>query len=205
MRLARLLVVVAVAAAGCLGMGGGGDRVEVSGSPATLAPDAGYEHTATRNRTLNATITVTLQGDIEGRESQAVTATVPVATYRSSTDPPTVVAVASSPSVEVIENPPRSGDPLATLSTTDLVAFVQSTYTDPADLEEGRTRTVTALGTEGKLVSYRGTATYEESTIEIQAHVIRIPHDGDVVTVVVVGPADADEPSLDPLLGAIEH
>lgn len=210
MRRVLLVLAVAIVAAGCLGTGGGSDRVRADGSPATLAPDAaaaaGYERVATRNRTLNATVTVTLQGDVEGRESKDVTATVPVTTYRMSGDPPAVVAVVSSPSVEVIENPPKSRDPLATLSTAELVTFVQPTYAAPADLERTGTRTVTALEAEGELVSHRGTATYDGSTVEVQVHVARIPHDGDVVTVVALAPAGSDHgETVGSLLDDLRH
>jgi len=46
------------------------------------------------------------------------------------------IAVASSPSVEVVENPSRRADPLVDRSPADLLSLLQSTYTDPGDLTE---------------------------------------------------------------------
>lgn len=203
-----LALVLALSAAGCLG--GDSEPVRASGSPATFergaAADAGYERVGVTNRTVNATLATTLEGDIEGRASEDVTATVPVALYRTDGDPPSVVAVASSPAVRLLENPPRSSDPLAALSTAELVAFVQTTYRDVGGVEWIENRTVTGLGEEATLVAYRGSATAGGTALDVRVGVVRVRDEGDVVTVVAVGPAGAD-PTDDAasLLGALEH
>ena len=203
-----LALAVALSAAGCLG--GDSEPVRASGSPATFgdgaAADAGYEPVGVTNRTLNATLTTTVEGDIQGQASEDVVAAIPVAQYRTSGDPPSVVAVASSPSIQLLENPPRSSDPLSTLSTSDLVAFVQTTYGDVGDIEWADNRTVTVLGEEATLVAYRGSASAAGTTLDVRVGVVRVRHEGDVVTVVAVGPRDA-APTDDvvSLLGVLEH
>lgn len=202
------LAVLVVFAAGCVG--GESDPLRASGSPAAVDPgvaaDAGFERVGLANRTLNETVTVTIQGDIEGRESRDVVATVPVTTYRRGGDPPTVLAVASSPRVQVIENPPQSADPLAEPSTGRLVAFVQSTYRDLTNVREVGERTVPALGGEATVVTYAGTASVDGETVDVRVRVARVAHEGDVVTVVLVHPAGrADGDRLAALLRGIDH
>lgn len=203
-----LALAVVLSIAGCLG--GDSAPVRASGSPATLGSDAvadaGYERVGATNRTLNATLTTTVEGDIQGRASEDVVATIPVALYRTSGDPPSVVAVASSPVVQLLENPPRSSDPLSTLSTAELVAFVQTTYGDVGDIERVDDRTVTVSGEETALVTYRGTATVAGAALDVRVGVVRVHDEGDVVAVVAVGPADAGTiEDVASLLGTLEH
>ena len=211
MRPAALLVVAAMLVlAGCA-TGAPRTPVEASGGaatvPAAATADVGYEHVGTATRRLNATVAVTLSGDVEVTERQPVNASVPVARYRRSTSAgPSVVALAASPLVQVVENPPRSGDPLSTLSTAVLVAFVQSTYGEPTDLAEAGTRTVEVLGVQTDLTTYRGTAALDGGHVRVAVHVARVEHGGDVVTVVAVHPRTVDERDrLVALLDATRH
>lgn len=188
-RLALAVVLLAVTA-GCLG---DGEAVRASGSPATIegADAAGLDAVGARDLSVNATITVTLQADVEGRESQDVVATVPVRAYRSA-DGVAVVAVAASPYVEVIENPPTGGDPLSERDTAALLALVQDDYAAPEDVREVGTESVTALGERAEMVRYAGTARRDGERREVVASVVRVRHEGDVVTVVGVRPAERD-------------
>jgi hypothetical protein len=203
-----LALVVVLSAAGCLG--GGSELVRATGSPATFGSDAaaaaGYERVGVTNRTLNATLTTTVEGDSEGRTSKDVTATIPLALYRTAGDPPSVVAVASSPVVQLLENPPRSSDPLSTLSTAELVAFVQPTYGEVDTLERVDERAVTVLDEETTLVVYRGTTTAAGTALDVRVGVVRVRDAGDVVTVVAVGPGSTDRTDdVVSLLGSLEH
>lgn len=201
-RTAVLTVVLLAVTAGCFG-GGSGEPVRASGSPATLsAEDAGYEPVARENRTLNATVTVTLQGDVEGRESTDVAATIPVRTYRNADDQ-RVIGVAASPFVRVIDNPPSGGDPLGTRSPAEQAAFVQSTYAD-FDIEAAGERSVTLLGNETTMTTYRGTATRDGERVDVRTVIVRARHDGDVVTVVAVAPTSTDA-DLESRLEAVRH
>ncbi|MFB6106253.1 MAG: DUF6517 family protein [Halobacteriaceae archaeon] len=178
-------------AAGCLGSDGG--PVRAAGTPAGLADGTGYDRVAATNRTLNATVTRTVMGDVEGRTSLDVVATVPVRTYR---DGEAVLAVASSPYVTVVENPPQGGDPLSTLSTAATVAFVQDRYADVRDVRRVSEDDVAMLGTETTLVTARARATRAGADRAVRIRVARVRHEGDVVTVVAVaapegGPAPA--------------
>lgn len=202
-RVALLAVALFVVVAGC----GGSSQVERSGSPATVADDAlvetDYEAVGVTNRTLNATLTVTLQGDIEGRESVDVAATIPVATYRRGGDAPTVVTVAASPAIEVIENPRRVRDPVGSLSPVERVGFLQDAY-DVSDLSEAGTETVTVFGSEATLRTFEGTATRDGEPVDVTVLALAVRHDDDVVHVVAVAPAGT-EVGLDRLLEGLRH
>lgn len=184
--------------AGCVG----DEQVTASGTEATF--DAGeYEHLETVERSVEEQITVVLQGDIEGRESADVSATVPVATYERGS-PPTIVAVASSPYVQVIDNPPKGGDPLSERSPAGVAAIVQDTYAEVSDLDAVESRPVTLLGNESELTTYEGTATRDGESVDVRVDLVRARHDGDVVTVVVVRPASAEPPDAE-LFEAVSH
>lgn len=210
MRLGLGLVVLVVLVAGC-GTESPRTPVEASGGEATVPPDPAaevdFEHAGTTTHRLNVTVEVTLEGDVAVTERQPVNATIPVATYRRSTESgPSVVAVASSPLVQVVEDPPESRDPLSTLPTAELVSFVQSTYEEPEALSEAGTRQVDLLGEEDELTTYHGTADRDGDSVDVAVHVVRTNHEGDVVTVVAVHPLNADERDrLDELLAAIRH
>ncbi|PSP77324.1 hypothetical protein BRC81_10115 [Halobacteriales archaeon QS_1_68_20] len=201
--LASLLVL-----AGCLG---GNELVTATGSPASVqgeaVAEAGYERAGSAELTVEQTLTVTLQADVEGRESVDVNATVPVERYRRTTaDGPAVLAVASSPSVTVIENPPKSRDPLGERSTAGLVTLLQSTYEDPTDLSSTSSRPVETLDREAELVTYRGTAIRDGERVDVAVHVLTVEHEDNVVTAVAIHPAGVDERDrIAKLLAALDH
>ena len=184
-----LALVVLVALAGC--SGGGTDRVVASGSEATVSSSAlattGYEPAGTTTKTLNATVEATVSGDVELNAEQPVTATIPVATYRTNTSSGTAVfSVAASPAVRPIENQPLVRDPLATLSPTDRTNFLQSTYAVDS-LSEQANETVRLLGNDTVAVRYAGESDRGSVTVTIAS-----VRDGDeFVTVVAVAPRSA--------------
>jgi len=205
--LAAVGLALLIAVAGCVG--GGTETVERDGSPTAIdeaaLADAGFAPRATGNRSLNATLTVTLQGDIEGRESVDVAATVPTATYDRGTDGgPAVGAVAASPAVTVIDNPERVRDPLGSLSPAERAAFVQDAYGEVRDLTAGETATVTARATAATLRRYRGTATREGERVSVAVAHVAVRAGDDAVHVVVVAPVGADV-DLERLLAGLER
>lgn len=199
-----LAIVVALAAVtgGCLG---NGERIEVAGQPASVPDpgDAGYEALGSHDLTVNETITITLSGDVEGRSSQEVRATIPIRTYRR-TGGAAVVAVAASPHVQVIENPPKGSDPLSARSTAPLLEFVQDRYSDFQGVGETDSESVPILGNETTLQHYEATATRNGERVDVVASVARARHAGDAVTVVAIRPADEDA-NLAALLEGLQH
>lgn len=201
-RALALVVALGAVTAGCLG---NGEAVQVQGQAASV-PDpgeAGYESLRSHDLTLNETITITLSGDVEGRASQDVRARIPVRTYRS-TDGSAAVAVAASPYVEVIENPPKGSDPLSERSTAALVGLVQDAYSDVGEVRETGTTSITLLGNETDVRHYETTATRDGERADVAVSVARIRHAGDVVTVVAVYPADGDA-NIAALLDSLQH
>jgi len=190
-----------VALAGC-GGGGAPDTVEAAATPAAVPADAaaaaGYEATATTERRLNATVTAELEGDISVTERVDVRATVPVTTYRR-TDGPGTAAVAASPLVQVVENPPVARDPLATLSTGELVALL---FDRSVDVERTNERTVPALDGEATLAVHEGT---DADGAAVLVWVVRAEREDAVVTVVGVAPAGSDPAAFEALVAAAEH
>jgi hypothetical protein len=190
----RLLVaglVVLVALAGC--SSGGPTRAVDSGTAAAVDSGAleatGYEHTGTENRTLNTTVSATISGDVELNGERDVTATVPVASYRTETgEGPALFLVAASPAVRPIENQPVVRDPLATLDPAERANFLQSTYAVDS-LNQGENVTATLLGNETAARTYAASTGQGEVTVRIAS-----VRDGEeFVTVVAVTPSGAAE------------
>ncbi|MFB6309456.1 MAG: DUF6517 family protein [Haloarculaceae archaeon] len=194
--------------AGC--SGGGPAPVTVEGTPATvpsaILSDVGYEDAGTTERRVNTTLTVTIQGDIEGRASQPVNATIPVSTYRRQTGSgPAIISVTASPSVAVVENPRTTADPLGEYGPAALLAFAQSAYSE-ADLEQRGSSDVALLNTTGTMRTYRGTAVRDGERTQVTVHIVEATHRDDVVRVVAVHPATVDERDrIRRLVGRLRH
>lgn len=196
-----LALLALVVLGGCAG-GGGPETVSAAATPvaapADAAATAGYESTGTTERRLNATVTAELEGDISVTERVDVEATVPVATYRR-TDGPGVAAVAASPQVQVVENPPVDRDPLATLSTADLVAFLLNRS---VDVERTGERTVELLGETATLSTHGGTDADGDPVV---VWVVRAEGDAAAVTAVGLAPAGTDVAPFEALVAAVER
>lgn len=199
-RLAIVGVALLVVLAGC---GGGGQKVEASGSPATVSDDAladaGYELTDERNETFEATVEGSISGDVELQGKAQVTAHAPVRVYRPAGDGDSVVALVSSPGARPISNRPILKDPFATMSPAERVNFAQSVH-EIEEVEETGERTVSYLGNETTLTTYSATTAGGASvTVALGS----VQHEGDFVTVVAVW-VDA-EPPLERLLEGVSH
>lgn len=199
-----IAVVVLVALAGC--SSGGPSRAVDSGTAASVdaatLEATGYEHTGTENRSFNTTVSATISGDVELNGERDVTATVPVASYRTETgDGPALFLVAASPAVRPIENQPVVRDPLATLDPAARTTFVQSTYAVES-LTQGPNVTATLLGNGTAARSYEGTAERGRLTVRIAS-----VRDGEeFVTVVAVTPVSAsDEERFRRLVAGVTH
>ena len=203
-RTVLLTIAVFVALAGC--SSGGPTRAIDAGTAASVDDSAleatGYEHTGTDERTLNTTVSATISGDVELNGEREVTATVPVASYRTETaDGPALFLVAASPAVRPIENQPVVRDPLATLDPAERATFLQSTYAVDSPTQ-GETVTATLLGNETAARTY--TASSGQGDVIVTVASVR---DGEeFVTVVAVSPSAAvDEERFQRLVGAVTH
>lgn len=203
-----LVVVAAVVLAGC--SGGGPSRVVAAGSPATVDDGAlsaaGYEPAGTTSPTLNTTVEATISGDVELNGQRPVTATTPVATYRRGTAAgPALVAVAAAPAVRPIENQPVVRNPLGTLSTAELVAYLQSTYALDR-LDRTGNATVRLLGNETAAPTYTGTGTRDGESVPVVVTVATVRDGEEFVTVVTVEPqSTADRDRVRQLLAGVTH
>jgi len=206
--LLSVALVAAVVLAGC--SGGGPTRAVASGSPATVETGAldgtGYEYVDTSNRTVNTTVEATISGDVELNGERPVTATTPVATYRRGTDAgPALVLVAAAPAVNPIENQPVVRDPLATLSTPELLGHLQSTYAVES-LDRGENATVRLLGNETTARTYTGEATRGGERVPVTVTVASVRDGEDFVTAVAVEPrSTADRDRVRQVIAGVTH
>ena len=201
---ALFALVALVALAGC--SSGGPSRVVESGTAATVdgsTLDAtGYEHTGTTEQTLNTTVGASISGDVEMDADRPVTATIPVAGYRTDTaDGTALFLVAATPAVRPIENQPVVRDPLATLAPAARANFLQSTYTVES-LTQGENVTGQLLGNETAARSYAGTADGTPVTVRIAS----VRDGSEFVTVVAVTPSPAaDAERFQQLVAGVTH
>ncbi|QIO22203.1 DUF6517 family protein [Haloarcula sp. JP-L23] len=202
-----LALVAVVALAGC---SGGPSRVVAAGSPAavdTAALDGtGYEYVGTTNRTLNTTVQSAISGDVQLDAERPVTATTPIATYRRGTDSgPALLLVATAPAVRPVENQPTVRNPLGTLSTADLVGYLQSTYAVES-LTRGENATVRLLGNETVARTDTGVATYDGKSTRVVVTVASVRDGDEFVTVVAVAPRSvADHERVKRVVAGVTH
>ncbi len=195
-------VVVLVALAGC--SSGGPSRAVDSGTAASVDSDTlevtGYEPAGTENRTLNTTVSATISGDVELNGEREVTATIPVARYRTETaEGPALFLVAASPAVRPIENQPVVRDPLATLDTAERANFLQATYA-VSSTSRGENVTATLLGNETDARTYAASSGQGDVTVSIAS-----VRDGEefVTVVAITPPAAANEERFQRLVAGV--
>jgi hypothetical protein len=194
----QTLLSVALAAlvvlAGCGGGGGSDDGPTVATAAPATADDAalsatGYELVERSNRTTNATVTVSLRGDVEVTSTFDVRATTARAVYgRQVGEEVAVVGVLSVPGVRPSEALAEPRDPFAGRAVPALVANATGrTVRDPRPAANG---TVRLFGNETTLRRYEATA---GGGRPVTASVARARRGGDFVYVVAVVPRGADE------------
>ncbi|WP_435196627.1 hypothetical protein [Natronomonas sp. EA1] len=175
-----LLLCVLAVSAGCLG-GFGGERVARAAShPATLeAP--GYTLANASSPSIDATVRASISGDVELQGQQRVNATLAVRRYEGNA----TVGLVTSPAVRPIENTDTVRDPFATLPVERQVALATGVRAGDGSATTSQVR---LLGRNATLTSYG------------DAHLVRVRHGEDFVTVVVVG----ERPSQS-LLDGVTH
>jgi hypothetical protein len=207
MRRLAAAVALLVVVAGCASSGSGGEPIRASASPAIVGEDvldaAGYRDGEPSTGHLNVTVSASIQGDVELHASRAVRATTARVVYRRGD---AVFATYSVPAVTLLPQSARIvRNPAATLSTAELVERAQPTYADVSGLTESGTSTVSMLGNETTLTTYRGTATRGGESVDVAVLVATVRHDDAFVTAVAVSPATAEERGrVERLVGAVQ-
>jgi hypothetical protein len=114
--------------------------------------------------------------------------------------------VLSTPKVEVLGN---AFNPVADMSTDDLVAMIQSRYEQIGNVERDSTRSVEMLGESAEVVRYRaeGRFTEADARIDLTLHITNaVPVGEDFVVCFGVHPRQLDETDeINQLLGGVEH
>lgn len=208
----RLLVaatVLGLVLAGCSG-GPSGSKppLEASATPATLEEgtisELDLEQVEATDAWVNTTLFVSIQGDVELSAERAVHARTHTVTYRQrGSSPPVLVAVYSVPAVTLLKDTaPTVRNPTGSWNRSRLVSAAQSTYEVESLAVDGE-RQGTLLGNQTTTYAVSGTATHDGESREVTGTITTARHDGDFVTVVVMGPTNAGLPETESVLSGI--
>jgi len=114
--------------------------------------------------------------------------------------------VLSTPKVEVLGN---AFNPIADMSTDDLVALIQDRYDQLGNVSRDSTRSVDHLGESVEVVRYRAEGRFTEADIQLDLtlHITNaVPTGEDFVVCFGVHPRQIDETdAINQLLGGVEH
>lgn len=196
-------------AGGCLGPltddGMSFEAVEASVPQGTL-DETGYEEDGIEPIEIERNFSV-------GDQSQTVEVTNWQAEYQKAVDlgplgehRAALFAVLSTPQVSVLG---RAFNPVADMSTTDLVDHVQNQYEDLNNLSEESDAQVTILGEETTQTRFTGEVTLPSGTaVDIYLHVSEAVESGDDLIITVGGyPQDLpdEEENILSMMTAVEH
>ncbi|MFC6837291.1 DUF6517 family protein [Halomarina ordinaria] len=159
------------ALAGCLGVITGSEALTFDARPATL-PESAREGTGYEEDDVSR-MTVTREVSAAG-QTREVEANNVLAQYDKGVDLPmigrlraAVFTVLSTPKVDVLG---RTFNPVADMSTDELVEMVQRRYENVQNVERVDSRTVSLLGEETNAVRYRADATLAEESATAEVH-----------------------------------
>ena len=210
----RLLVaatVLSLVLAGCSGSPGGSKPpLEASATPATLedgtVSELELEQVEAADSWVNTTLFVSIQGDVELSAERAVHARTHTVTYRQrGSSPPVLVAVYSVPAVTLLKDTaPTVRNPTGSWNRSRLVGAVQSTYAVESLSVDGE-RQGSLLGNQTTIYSVSGTATHAGESREVTGTITTTRHEGDFLTVVVIGPSGAELPETESVLSGVAH
>ncbi|MFC7043462.1 DUF6517 family protein [Halonotius sp. GCM10025705] len=114
--------------------------------------------------------------------------------------------VLSTPKVELLG---EAFNPVADMSTDDLVAMIQDRYDQLGNVERDSTRSVDHLGDSAEVVRYRAEGRFTEADIELELtlHITNaVPVGEDFVVCFGVHPRRIDDTdAINALLGGVEH
>lgn len=206
----RLLVgavLLVVLLSGCSGGPGGAEEpLRTSAEPATLDPgtvaDLGLEPGQANTAWVNTTLFVSIQGDVELSTEREVHARIRSHSYRSG---PVVVAVSATPTVTLLEDTaPTVRDPTGSWNLTRRLESVQSLY-EIGSVSRGAERSGHLLGNETTINTLSGRGTTAGETVELTGTISTTRHGGDLVTVVILGPAGTERPPTQAVLSGVAH
>ncbi|MFB6081775.1 MAG: DUF6517 family protein [Halanaeroarchaeum sp.] len=182
-----------------------GEDLTFAASKATIDDDAlseaGYETVSVESRSLNRTVSVA------GQE-RTVRLTNWVATYDrdfgGDAGTPGTVVVLATPEVSIAG---QSLNPVGQLSSTDLVDTLLEQYGPIGETTPAGTESMTVLGTETTVSSYRTTIDVEQRETPVLVHVTTVQDEGDYVVLLSVHPAtvSADRAGVRTMFEGVTH
>lgn len=193
---------------GCIGFLAGAEPLEFSATRATVAPQALDETGYSKNSVESDTITRTVSAAGQARE---VRVTNWIAEYGRTVDLGPVgeqdlgiFAVVATPKVEVLG---RTFNPVADMSTRELLQQIQSEYQKLEIGERVGSRDTTVLGDDVAVDRFKGAATFEDLEVELFIRVTTVDHGDDFVIPIGIYPQrlpDEDD-RVFRLLDGIQH
>lgn len=196
------------ATSGCIGFLVGDEPATFAASKAT-ASESGLAETGYEEESVEE-MPMTKQFEAGG-QTREVKVTNWAAQYHRAVDlgpigeqEAAVFAVFSTPQVSVLG---QTFNPVGRLSNAELVARMQSQYSQLNDVEEVDSRTVTMLGEETELTKFSATTRMGGADVNVFVHVTKVKHEDDHVIAVGVYPKhlDGEEENVLALVKSVEH
>ena len=180
---------IATSVTGCIGFLTGSEPLELAAERATLSDRAleetGYEEDEIRDETISRSFSAA------GQERE-VEVTNWVATYDRTLDlgalgeqELAVFALLSTPQVKIFD---RTFNPVGEMSNRELLQELQGRYSSFSVGSRVDTTEMTVLGESVEVEKYEGTASFDQTDIELFIHIANVPHDSDFVIPVAMYP-----------------
>lgn len=205
--LVGLAVVLVAVTAGC-GFITGDEPATFSASPATVG-DSVQSETGYEEQTVESSV-VTQNYSAAGQTRQ-VEVTNQQARYERAVDlgplgsqRAGVFVTFASPEVEIAT---RTVNPIADMSTRDIVRQFESQYEGLTVGEHVENRSVRALGASRTLQKYEGAGTIGGAQVDVYIHAATFRHEGDFIVAIGIYPQqlDGEEANVVALAEGIEH
>lgn len=205
---AGVLLALLVTTSGCVGVLTGSESLTFNASQATVSDEALQQTDYAENRVekLQVTENFTVAG-----QQRTVEVTNWVAGYNKSVDLGPVgeqelarFVVVSTPQVKIAG---RTFNPLAQVDNADLVQRFVSQYDQVSNIRAAGSQNTSMLGTSTEVTKFEATTTYNGLDVDLNVHVTKVNHDGDIVIAVAVYPQqlDGEEDAVFELIRGVEH
>lgn len=180
---------LAASMAGCIGFLTGSEPLTLEAEQATLSgralEETGYEEDEIRDEVIERSFSAA------GQERE-VEVTNWVATYDRTLELGPlgeqelgVFAVLSTPQVKILD---RTFNPVGEMSNRELLQELQGRYSSFSVGNRVDTTEMSVLGEAAEIEKYEGTASFEQTDIELFIHITNVPHESDFVIPVAVYP-----------------